>query len=176
MNALTEVKGFSYQLLNPKRLGTTDDVTTCDCCGKTNLKSTVVFKIKEELNNWNFVLNSHYAFLGSHCALNVPMYSYYKDNRKHEKINIQKFKVIGKDFQIMGTSHGGQFNVGFRWDSKTSILFVVCHDGKERHLHTPKQFADMFNRITFNRQEVKEFLEFLQLVSWWGEKCVDAIF
>lgn len=28
-------------------LGTTDDVTTCDCCGRTNLKSTVAISIDD---------------------------------------------------------------------------------------------------------------------------------
>ena len=30
-----------------KYLGTTDDVTTCDCCGRTELKSTVALSIDE---------------------------------------------------------------------------------------------------------------------------------
>jgi hypothetical protein len=38
-------------------LGTTDEVTTCDCCGKSNLKSTVVFDVAGEI--------VHY---GSTCA------------------------------------------------------------------------------------------------------------
>lgn len=38
-------------------LGTTDEVTACDCCGKSNLKSTVVFDVAGEI--------VHY---GSTCA------------------------------------------------------------------------------------------------------------
>jgi hypothetical protein len=30
-----------------KFMGTTDDVTTCDCCGRSNLKSTVALSIDE---------------------------------------------------------------------------------------------------------------------------------
>lgn len=31
-----------------KILGINDDVTTCECCGRTNLKSTVVIEIDDE--------------------------------------------------------------------------------------------------------------------------------
>lgn len=30
-----------------KYLGTTDDVTTCECCGKANLKSTVAIELQD---------------------------------------------------------------------------------------------------------------------------------
>lgn len=40
-----------------KILGTTDDTTTCDCCGKTNLKKTVVLDIDGSV-----------VFYGTDCA------------------------------------------------------------------------------------------------------------
>lgn len=30
-------------------LGTTDDVTTCDCCGRENLKSTVALQLHDDV-------------------------------------------------------------------------------------------------------------------------------
>jgi hypothetical protein len=44
--------------MKTKVIGTTDEVTTCDCCGRTDLQKTVVFQ-DEEGNN---------SYLGVVCA------------------------------------------------------------------------------------------------------------
>ena len=47
-------------MANVKFLGTTSDITECECCGKSNLKKTVVLLIDEDVR--------HY---GATCAANA---------------------------------------------------------------------------------------------------------
>lgn len=46
-----------YQTL-AEQVGVTDEITTCSCCGKENLKRTVVFKTND----------GDFAYLGTTCA------------------------------------------------------------------------------------------------------------
>ena len=42
--------------------GTTDDITTCDCCGRTSLKQTVALEVTEGHDAGDV------RFFGTHCA------------------------------------------------------------------------------------------------------------
>jgi hypothetical protein len=44
-----------------KVLGTTGDVTTCDCCGRSNLNKTVVVEIDGEIAHFGVVCAAHKA-------------------------------------------------------------------------------------------------------------------
>lgn len=57
------------------QIGVTDEITTCDCCGKENLKRTVVFKTEED-----------YLFFGSDCATRFAKENKTKITRK-TKVN-----------------------------------------------------------------------------------------
>lgn len=63
-----------------KFLGTTDDVTTCDCCGKANLKSTVALSIDD----------SDPVHYGSDCAAQAigrDVKEVRKETRKADRAN-----------------------------------------------------------------------------------------
>ncbi len=48
-----------------QQIGTTDEVTTCSCCGKSGLKATKVFKTTDD---WQAEGGDEFVFLGSTCA------------------------------------------------------------------------------------------------------------
>lgn len=48
-----------------KIIGTDDAVNTCDCCGKTNLKSTVIVEVDGELLHYGAVCATRHTGLNS---------------------------------------------------------------------------------------------------------------
>ena len=50
------------------QVGITDEVDTCSCCGKTNLKRTVVFETTQE---WQGEGGDKFVFFGTTCATNA---------------------------------------------------------------------------------------------------------
>lgn len=50
------------------QIGCTDEVTECTCCGKQNLKRTVVMEMTQE---WEAEGGDKYTFFGSTCAKNA---------------------------------------------------------------------------------------------------------
>lgn len=64
-------------------IGTTDDVNTCDCCGRTNLKKTVILKDTE---------SSEEVYFGTECAAKALNWTIKEVNKlaKAETERIQK--------------------------------------------------------------------------------------
>ena len=48
-----------------QQVGVTDEVSVCSCCGKENLKRTVVFETTDE---WQAEGGDQYVFFGTSCA------------------------------------------------------------------------------------------------------------
>lgn len=51
-----------------RQVGITDEVDTCSCCGKSNLKRTVVFETSSE---WQGKGGDQFVFFGTTCATNA---------------------------------------------------------------------------------------------------------
>jgi len=68
--------------------GITDSVTDCDCCGKSDLKRTVVL-LDTELND--------FKYFGTTCARNAANWTV--EQFKKEKENYKKIKTVA-DFDI----------------------------------------------------------------------------
>lgn len=74
------------------QVGVTDEVTVCGCCGKENLKKTVVFKVDEESE-----IDEHYVYLGSDCAKRVKCYRGVPRKKQPLKIEeIETTKITAK--------------------------------------------------------------------------------
>lgn len=58
-----DVLALNSELPHLVRTGTTDEITTCELCGKANLKKTVVFRVLDS--------GAQEIFLGSDCAESV---------------------------------------------------------------------------------------------------------
>lgn len=98
-------------------IGSTDDVTTCDCCGKQNLKKTVILSILDDDNNDN----GDYAFFGSTCAENA-LYNN-KQSKTASKVKGIKNKVtIFKT--LVSTPTGSQFNIQIKYHSASGTLEI----------------------------------------------------
>lgn len=94
---MNNIKDFYKAFIAP--IGTTDDITACDCCGKSGLKGTVVFRFDEDAFTEEGTARVYgFRFLGSHCALNIKKYA---SNTKRNKITKNKIDVdILKDAVI----------------------------------------------------------------------------
>lgn len=77
-----------------KILGITDEVNTCDCCGRTNLKKTVAM----EFEAGGMV---HY---GTDCAANVVYGAKTAANRKRMEARANAASYVAKWTAIHGTS------------------------------------------------------------------------
>lgn len=72
-----------------KFLGTTDTVTTCDCCGKQNLKKTCVLSYFDQEGN---LVEDDPSFFGSSCVWNfLSNNNQYKEAERARKGKNQKY-------------------------------------------------------------------------------------
>lgn len=81
-------------------LGTTDETSTCECCGKTNLKKVVVLEIEGEIVRY-----------GCDCAskaLRVPMYPKHKPSPA-AIWNTAQWAKAGKERREMAGYHDDAF-------------------------------------------------------------------
>lgn len=80
--AITEVRKFTV-------LGTTDEVTTCDCCGKTGLKSTFAVKLNEtdEIVHYGSTCVTHNTGIKNPLAAAA---SYKKDLQKQAALKLRQ--------------------------------------------------------------------------------------
>lgn len=82
-------KMTSYLSMMHKNLvGVTDDWTKCDCCGKENLKRTVVFEVKDE---YVMDLGAYYQFLGTTCATKVGLRA---NTRNAKKVSPSTYRTV----------------------------------------------------------------------------------
>lgn len=95
-------------------LGITDEFCVCDCCGKSNLKSTVAMeRCDEDGNGTGDII--HY---GSECAaraLKIRDHSFRKNPTKRfhelaiEGINAARAEIFAKHCKLIETSNGGYY-------------------------------------------------------------------
>lgn len=98
-----------------KILGTSDDNTTCDCCGKTHLKKTVVLEINEAV-----------VYYGVDCATRALTGSK-KNNKvvdtKATAIQLaKKWQAKGYDLETIGKGIWNRF--GFLYSVKNNTLYI----------------------------------------------------
>ncbi len=82
--------------IKAKQVGVTDEVTVCDCCGKTDLKRTVVFQNLSEIGSDNELF-----FLGSECA---------KKQKYYPVTKFKKNKITRDLYQDFTVSVGSRFH------------------------------------------------------------------
>ncbi|MBW4460508.1 MAG: hypothetical protein KME47_09745 [Nodosilinea sp. WJT8-NPBG4] len=68
------------------QIGVTDEVDTCSCCGKTNLKRTVVF---ETTQDWQGDGGDQFVFFGTTCATNAKSKAKKRFNDIRSKVNAE---------------------------------------------------------------------------------------
>lgn len=68
------------------QVGITDEVDTCSCCGKTNLRRTVVFKTTQE---WQGKGGDEFVFFGTTCATNAKAKAGKRFNDVRSTVNAQ---------------------------------------------------------------------------------------
>lgn len=84
-DALREIGIHQFDLSEYGKLkvvGTTDEFTSCCCCGKENLKRTVVMQDS----------NGNYSFFGSSCA--------YGASKHYQNSKARKYRLSSNHFRI----------------------------------------------------------------------------
>jgi hypothetical protein len=76
------------------QVGITDEVDTCSCCGKTNLKSTVVFETTQE---WQGEGGDQFVFFGTTCATNAKAKAGKRFNDTRSTVNAQGLTQAQQD-------------------------------------------------------------------------------
>lgn len=80
--------------IEKKILGYTDEITTCDCCGKVDLKGTYAIDFEGDI-----------AYYGSVCAFKVHSVSY-EEQKEVKKTFVKRMKAEDK-FKEMEAAHNG---------------------------------------------------------------------
>ena len=96
----TNLNGGSLFDIVTFKVGVTDEVTQCDCCGKENLKKTVVFAVDDESD-----FDRDYAYLGSDCA--VKALGTKKANQKVKVSGTVKQEQL-ETVELLGKKNGQQ--------------------------------------------------------------------
>lgn len=143
--------------LEPKILGITDEVSSCFCCGKSNLKRTVVFKVKEdsqEMEN-NTPLFGEYRFLGSHCAKSVFAAARTKLDTSNIAVPIKVSEM--RDIQLSANFMGkGQVKFTYHWQSGAVTMTAV--NGEIIDRLTNEKIKEIWQRLNWTG-EVETFIE-----------------
>lgn len=103
-----------------KLLGITDETTTCECCGKTNLKSVVVLQMVD---------GGEIVRYGSQCAAKALRGNGYKGVRADVLLDdakavalANKWLAAGHDLAVIGRGIGNRF--GYQWQVKDNALHI----------------------------------------------------
>lgn len=100
---------------NTRFLGTTDEVTTCDCCGRTNLKKTIALMV-----------NDFPVYYGSECAAKAL-------GMTTKQVKRQTAKADGERFAArMQALHDASVDAHGPKGNKELAYYLDCEYGRIR--------------------------------------------
>jgi len=109
--------------IEKKILGFTDEITTCDCCGKVDLKGTYAVDFEGDI-----------AYYGSVCAFKVHAVSY-DEQKEVKKAFVKRVKATEKLKQMEAEYNGTQYALVkmFRFveEKKLDVMAFINKYGKK---------------------------------------------
>lgn len=111
------------ETIEKKILGFTDEITTCDCCGKVDLKGTYAIDFEGDI-----------SYYGSVCAFKVHAVSY-DEQKEVKKSFVKRIKATEKLKQMEAEYNGTQYSLVkmFRFveEKKLDVMAFINKYGKK---------------------------------------------
>lgn len=111
------------ETIEKKILGFTDEITTCDCCGKVDLKGTYAIDFEGDI-----------SYYGSVCAFKVHAVSY-DEQKEVKKSFVKRMKATEKLKQMEAEYNGTQYSLVkmFRFveEKKLDVMAFINKYGKK---------------------------------------------